>query len=574
MRIGTARPNNGAKPKSGNYTVPPEIRSLKPGDIPCFVKRLHGGYYVYERLRVPDPNHPGKNKNASGKCIGVIADNQFIPNSGSTLDMCDEDPDNLDYGAYAIALACSSDVLSRIKMVFSPKDAAMIYTIAVIYFVNHYIPARDLHEIYIQSVLCRKFTTVTLSEKSAGEFIEALGRHHKKRTTFEQNLLDNGSGSYNIDGHAILCCSNNNELADYGSKYSQLKNRQANYLMVFDSKKKIVVACQAFDGGMPDKTAVSDTLSKHAFKKARLRIDSGFYAEDNLGLYRKNDCVFVIPVPRTTILQKTLLRHILLEGSFVHRRTDSHGKVEYSSVKYKEYTVSEIEETAIQDAKEEAAQKNAKLQANAKKSDKVKKVYPRTITRSSYPSDRIIIYKDQLMHDKLEFDYRCNIGDGRHTEEELAKLEPYFGIISLRTNDPQITAEDLYIEYKDRWTIETYYSYLKNGLEFKGLHEENFYVQEGVGFLMIVESMIYSNVQKLIKESTLPYVRNMSMDECIRIAGRLRIALHKDNKWHPNAIKGKINDMFEYFNVDVADDVKKLNKVSSSKQKKEAAETH
>lgn len=548
----------------GKYAVPAEIRALKPKGISCLVKKIDGHYYVYEHLRVDDPNKPGKKKNATGRYMGTIVDGEYIPYGEESVSITDEDPDNLDYGPYGIALACSSELLPMLKKAFrNTKDATTIYVIAMIYFVNHYVPARDLHEIYTQSILCKKFTTVNLSENAAGEFIKALGNHSKKRLTFEQLLIDDGSGKYNIDGHVILCCSVDNELADYGAKYPQLGNTQSNFMMVYDAEKKRGVACVAFEGGISDKTEVADVLGAHKFHGARFRIDSGFYSEGNMELFRQNECFFTIPVPATTILRKTILRHLEFESSFIHQRKDSQGKDAFSSVQYKEYVVSDLEKMAADDAVADARQKEEDyLKTLAAGQKRTKRFYPRKIERSKYGTDRIIVFKDQLMHDKLAFDYKKSIGDGKHTEEEYEKLEGQFGVIALRTNDPNSTPIEVYVEYKDRWGIETYYNYVRNGLDLNGLHTQDYYVQQGIGFLTLVEGQIYSNVLKKIQDASLPYIKNMSVQECVRVAGRLKLAQHPDNTWHQNSMKGKVNDLFEYFGVNIEQMIADLNKLS------------
>ncbi len=553
----------------GKYAVPPEIRALKPKDISCLVKKIDGHYYVYEHLRVDDPKKPGKKKNATGKYLGTITNGEYIPYGQESESIMDEDPDNLDYGPYGIALACSSELLSMLKKSFNnTKDATTIYVIAIIYFVNHYVPARDLREFYIQSILCKKFTGVNLSENLAGEFIRALGTHSKKRLRFEQQLIEDGSGKYNIDGHVILCCSVDNELADYGAKYQQLGNTQSNFMMVFDAEKKRGVACVAFEGGISDKTEVVDVIEAHKFERARFRVDSGFYSEGNMELFRRNNCIFTIPVPATTILRKTVLRHLIFDSSFVHQRKDSHGKDVYSSVQYKEYTVSELEMIAEEDAICDAKKKEEEYLKNLPEGQKpIKRFYPRKIEKSKYATDRIISFKDQLMHDKLAFDYKKSIGDGKHTEEAYEKLEVQFGVIVLRINDPSSTPAEVYMEYKDRWGIETYYNYVKNGLDLNGLHTQDYYVQQGIGFLTLVEGQIYSEVLKKIQDAKNPYIKNMSVEECIRVSGRLKIVQHPDNTWHKNSMKGKVNDIFDYFGVDVDQMLSDLNTSSTSKNK-------
>ena len=545
--------------KSGNYSVPPEVRALKPKGIRCIVKKLSRGYYVYEYLRVDDPKNPGHKKNATGKYLGVIANGRFCPVDGGIADIMDEDPDNLDYGEYAVAIACSKNLLSLLENVYSYNDSSKIYVIALICFANGFTPARDLCEYYIQSYLCKKYAHVFLSENTVGKFFKLLGNHSRRRKEFEQLLIDDGSGSYNIDGHVILCCSDNNALADYGSKYKELGDTQTNFMVVYDVGKKRPVACEAVEGGLPDSSAVRDTLRSHKFENSRFRVDSGFYSEDNLGLFRANTCKYIIPVPGSTNLKKTAHKHIHFSGSFIHKRINSHGEVEYSLVQYQEYTVEELEKLAEQDAKAEADAFNAEAKKMLQPGEEFKEKAPRKISHSLYPADRVVVYRDQLMHDRCVFEYRCHMGDGKHTEEKLAELEPFFGIILLRTNDLNITAKALYIEYKDRWPPETFFDYVRNGAHFNALHTQNYYVQQAIGFLLVVEGLIYAGVEQMIKDARMPYLHNMSVNELKLTAGRLKICQHADNTWHANTVKGKIKSLFEVCGVNVQDDLKALN---------------
>ena len=553
----------------GKYTVPPEIRALKPKGVPCQVKKINGHYYVYEHLRVDDPNRPGKKKNATGKYLGKIEDGEFVSYVEESTSITDEDPDNLDYGPYGIALACSQEVLATLKKAFeNTKDATTIYVIACICFVNHFVPARDLREVYMQSILCKKYPSVDLSENAVGAFIRALGNHSKKRLKYEQLFINDGSGKYNIDGHVILSCSAENDLADYGAAYQQFGNTQANLIMVFDAGKKRAVACAAFEGEISDKTEATDVIESHLFQKARFNIDSGFYSEVNMELFRQKECIFTIPVPAATDLRKAALRHLAFESSFIHQRKDSRGKDVYASVQYKEYVLHHLEKIAEADAIEDAKIQEEEYLRTLAKGEKPSKTFPpRKIDKSRYGTDRVIVYKDQLMHDKLAFNYRKNIGDGKHTEEEFEKLDAQFGVILLRTNDPKVTPEDVYIEYRGRWSLETYDHYVNHGLNLNGIHTQDDYVQQGIGFLTLVGEQIYSEVLKKIEDAKIPYIRNMSVDECIRVAGRLKLAQHPDQTWHQNSLKGDVKELFTYFGVDVQQMMKELNAKSQWDQK-------
>ena len=82
-----------------------------------------------------------------------------------------------------------------------------------------------------------------------------------------------------------------------------------------------------------------------------------------------------------------------------------------------------------------------------------------------------------------------------------------------------------------------------------------------------MEGQIYSEVLKKIQEATIPYIKNMSVEECMRVAGRLKLAQHADNTWHRNSMKGKINELFAYFDVNIEQLIAELNKKSKHDEK-------
>ena len=556
------RERNGS---DGKYFVPPEIKALRPEpkDMTT-VKKISGQYYVYSLKRVSIPDKPNKTKKTTDKIIGKIENSKYVPNVvpriTSTI------PDILDFGCYFLALSCSNHVLERLKKYFHEKDALLIYLMGIIYFVNKYTPARDIAEIFNQSVLSIKYNNVATSENRISTFLDALGRHRLPGRKFEQSLIDEGSGTYAIDGHVILCCSQYNELADYGHKYFKYGNKQENFMVVFDVEQNHALTCCAFDGSIPDKVEVWEIFEHHHFKKnSWLLIDSGFYSENNFELFRRDECFFVIPVPGMTVISKIVLEKSrnseAYKGTFTFSRKDKQGKEIQTPVLYWETTVSDIEDIAYAMKKASVEEFNEKAAAEAKEGEKPAKRYAGKLKHSQFCSDRIIICKDMQMHDKLAAEYLSNIGsDNKHTLEEYNLLEPLFGVIVLRTNNLTEEAEICYKKYKKRWRIETFYNHVRNGIDFNHFHESNYYVQQGISFLFVIEDCIYSQVLKKIEESKIAFVHDISINECRLKTGRLKLSKGIDNCWHRNSISGKLMDLFKEFNADVDIEVLRLNK--------------
>lgn len=597
---------------NGQYAVPKEIDALKPSDIDCFVKVVYTSsktigskkhFYVYQAAYKPDPKYPGKGKHTSGDTIGKIEGGKFIPNktflalmgkdskpednpseiqdsdlAGATqdeiasvtqaavnmrLNLRDIDLQIKNYGEYAMVLACTQSVLTGLEQVFSDSDARTIYALSVIYFIEQYTPASYLKDIYDQSILSNKWPTLAVSENSINDFLHVLGSHPAVCEEYSQNLISGSSGLTAIDGHVILCCSKQNDLADYGNKYSTIGNKQVNLLQAYDVENACSLVSKAYEGGLPDKSSVQDLLTTYEFPaKTCFLIDMGFYSEDDLGLYRDGGKHFIIPVPGNTGISKAMLADISFTGSFQYEKTDENGVTYQDTILFRKSTVKDLEDLYQQMLDEETKKKNQEEVSRCQGTDeKPVKHYSRKIKRSQYPDDLVIMYRDSDMHDKMVAEFESQIGtDSAHTEEKLAELGPNFGIIILRTNYPQAKGVEskTYCGYKRRWGIETHYNFVENTIHFCGLHESDYTAMQGLAFLTTTFGQVKSAFVKRMRASS-SYVKHMSIRECLAKAGRLKLSQHKDKKWYV-AVTVKSNaEMVREMGVDIAKDVQQLN---------------
>ena len=604
---------------SGKYIVPAEIKMLKPKDIPCTVKAIEAPsktigarthYYVYELLSVPDAKHPGKKKNNSGPCIGKIEGGSFCPNkkgikrlygargddtAGQSGDGAPDGADagqdttkadgaepvpeavanmNLgldeidlqvkDYGEYAVVLASTGRVLQQLNRHFSTDDSRLLYALGVIYFVEEYTPASYVHDVFEQSVLSNKWPSLAISENTVNEFLKLVGRHPVVCEEYSQDLIDSGSGLTAIDGHVILSCSKRNGLADYGNKYRKLGNKQVNILEAYDVVNEVPLTSKAYEGGLPDKSSVQELFVAYTFPpKTVFLVDMGFYSEDNLGLFREGGKHFVIPVPESTSISWAIRPADPYEGSFVYEKFDEDGIARQDRILYRETSVSELEDVYQEMVDSEADWKNVEESLAHRDGEKPKKHYSRKVKRSAYGGDRVIIFRDEDMHEKMVREFLSQIGsDDAHTEEKLAELGPGFGVIVLRTNLAKGKAKspsEIYCKYKKRWKIETHYNYVENIVKFCGLKTEDYYSMQGLSFLIQIVGQIKSEYMKRLRSSASSYVKHLSIKESLVKASHLKLSQHKDRKWHISVTTKKIVELMSHMGVSIEDDIKKLN---------------
>ena len=600
------------KPKGFNCTVKAiSVHSKTKG-----TQNVH--YYVYEIVEYQDPKNPNRKKFKSGNCLGKIEGGTYCPNAagrskhgqsasshseeatpseaetGDGPDVCHKDEHmssgsvkagdsglpiiatnmNLDlkdidlqvknYGEYAIVLSSTGDVFERLNKFFSTEDSKLIYVLGIIYFIQEYTPASYIKDIFDQSVLSSKWPFLGISENKVGKFLKLIGQHPVVCEKYAQSLIDDSSGLTAIDGHVILSCSKRNDLADYGNKYSKIGNKQINILEAYDVKKETPLTSKTYEGGLLDKTSVKDLLNSFNFpERTVFLIDAGFYSEDDMTLYRDGGKHFVIPIPDSCVISKSMQKNLAFSESFNYTKEDENGISKNDRILFTESTVDKLEDAYQRFLEKETERKNEKARENSNSSDtKPKKHYTRKITRSEFGSDRVIMFRDEEMHDKMAAEFLEQIGiDDFHSEENFNKLSPYFGIIVLRTNlsKKEVPAQTVYENYKQRWKLETHYNFVENIIRFYGLKTDDYYVMQGLSFIILVVGQIKAGFKNKQKASTSKYVNHLSTKECLVKAARLKLSQHQDKKWYLPVTTQKTVELITEMGVDMASDLKRLN---------------
>ena len=100
--------------------------------------------------------------------------------------------------------------------------------------------------------------------------------------------------------------SQQNELAEFGYKYRELKDKQINVMGAYDAENNRQLISKAMRGSLPDKLYVHELFAAFKFHKKVFLADSGFYSEENLGYFRADGNHFIIPVPDSCVIVKMI----------------------------------------------------------------------------------------------------------------------------------------------------------------------------------------------------------------------------------------------------------------------------
>lgn len=473
-----------------NKSIPEKIRAMKP--CKCSKIRNDNGIfrvYKYKAVKLPS----GKWGTNQGYLIGkIIPSEGFVPNKRYLAELKAEHKEtvvfpegitDVAYGQYALASFLSEDIKDKLKMFFPLEKAMQIYCYCLILSVNGFLHMDQIDEFYLESFLSvlYKDYSFKLGYTAITNLLHDLGAKGEAVARFEQSLINSCSGSIAIDGHVIRSCSENNDLSEPGYKANSLKSTQVNVLIAYDVKNNVPIMYRTYRGSSIDKQSAKDFLISRSFKGIKFIVDRGFYSEPVIELMSKDDNCYIIPVPLNNKHFKRIKSNLeYSSGEFVYKA----GKKNTARIVYYE---EKIDDTT-----------------------------------------RIIVYKDIDENNSKRKSYKqlMDEGEADYTQDKYDKYCDWWGVYFLQTNTME-NASEVYCDYKERWSIETYNNYIKNDADFNSLKIQDYYVQHGFDFIMLVTGLIHSRINEAVKSLKLS---NISTFDILLKAGHMRM-VKQDEKW-------------------------------------------
>ena len=466
----------------GNYSVPESIRKLKPKGT--MVKRIKDGFYVYnyssKQILVEDENgnKRWKTKTSMGDCIGSITeDDGFIPNEGhisKDIITC------RNYGNYAVATEFSSATYDKLCSVFHPDDAKQLYCAALIFFVEGFTYMTSMKGDFDLSYLSLIYKNVHLGYDALHTLYKNLGTRSSKVHKFESMMVESSSKRVAVDGHVIACTSECNDLSEFGYKASKLGTEQINWLTAYDVVESLPLLSHVYSGSDPDKVSVKSLFERYQFTNTEFLVDRGFNTEPDKMLMSSNGNTYIVPM----ISNRDDYASVIDILKFDKRKYFVFNKGSYASmIYYAEYQATD-------------------------------------------DSCRYIAFQDTTRAGAERQDYikAMSIGKSGYSEEDLLENEKYFGLFLLETNNFELDAETVFSHYKSRWSIETYYNYVRNEVDFNALYQQDYFCMQGISFIVTITGMIYHDIKKVADET------KVSVKEIMREMKKLKISLEGD-KW-------------------------------------------
>lgn len=460
--------------------------------VPCKCCRIRNDgdvYRVYKYSAIKLPS--GKWSSNYGYLIGkILPEKGFFPNKRYLKELAAQGnvsfPDGITdvaYGQYALLMFLSQDILKKLEDCFPRERATQIYSYGIILCANGFLHMDQVDEFYQESFLSVLYKNYSfkMGYVALSNLLHDLGMKGGPVRAFEQSLIDGSSRNIAIDGHVIRSCSSENNLAEPGYKMSLLKASQVNLLIAYDTKNHVPLMYRTYRGSSVDKRSALEFLRSRSFTDTKFIVDRGFFSAEVLELMSQNGNSYIIPMPSTNSNFKRIKKTLAYtSGEFIYKS----GKKNSARIVYYEEKLDE--------------------------------------------KTRIIVYKDEDENNSKRKSYKqmIDLGESGYTQEKYARFRDWWGVYFLQTTTTG-SASEVYSDYKNRWSIETFNNYIKNDADFNNLKIQDYYVEHGFDFIMLVTGLIHSRLDEAVKSIG---KSSISTFDLLVKAGHMRMVL-EGNEW-------------------------------------------
>lgn len=442
-------------------SVPESIKSKRPTQFGAVEIRAIGGYYYVYLVSSKWDADKGRPQKVTGKSIGKITEaDGFIPNRNgiglmrSLRPTPDIAPEVKNYGAYELLQQLMPELSDKLRKYF-PEHFREIRTIALLRLVDGVSSAKMIQPAFLSSYMSELCSDLPVSEGSVRRFVAKLGTMEAPITAFMREQVMPGT-TLLFDGTSIFLKSQDSLSAKgYNPEHSLYP--QARILYIFEKDSHKPVFYRVLQGSIVDKTAFMDTVRVSGCKNCVIIADKGFYSKCNISALLRAGMKYILPLRSDTV---------------------------------------NVEEAFYQDP-------------NDSKWDGVFTYNKRAIWfRKRASGDRgnyIYTFRDDSRKAELEGHYVESIekdyGEQERKPTDVLK-EIRMGYFSFCSN-LDLSAKEIYLDYKERWDVEECFDYLKNSVSTSASHAHTDEYFRGWAFLNHISLLYYYGLLNALRNTKL-----------------------------------------------------------------------
>jgi hypothetical protein len=125
-------------------------------------------------------------------------------------------------------------------------------------------------------------------------------------------------------------------------------------------------------------------------------------------------------------------------------------------------------------------------------------------------------------------------------ENTLKEVELTSGVIILQSNTDK-DPKEIFELYKKRWTIETYYDFMKNDIDFEALGIQDYQKIIGMNFIVMISNYLWRLLMDRIKNYNDTEKKEISFADVILESSFLIMTKNLNENWNiTNATNGSV----------------------------------
>ena len=420
--------------------VPESIRQVpRPSNTVVIDSGSNGlkRYAVHSRAKVVYT--PGRNpRPVNGPVIGHIIGGKFVPVvSGAKL--APNGPEYVSYGVISLVhdeLRGLDDELFRI---FDATDSCMILVLAMLRIERKGIKLSRIRSAYNKSLVSVLYPGLPLSANKISAFLERLGQDITKQQAFFHARLESVCENDHIiiDGTLKQNTSKVNDLSEFSRKARVKGCQDISVLYAYNLEKREPLCAQVFPGNMIDARAYRAFVQDNKIERGLLITDKGFPPKEIQDMLEKHaELHFLTPLKRSDV---RIAKNKMLDFNDFLRNIDKRIRCKKQQLATGRFLY------AFKDSVRAAMEDNSFMDLQRK--------------------------------------------SGSYDKDLYDKKGASFGTIVFES-DIDLSCEEIYQIYDERWQLEMLFDCYKNSLDFGITRVQSDYAVRGSEFIDFIATVL------------------------------------------------------------------------------------
>jgi len=420
------------------------------------LRLINGHYYLYEITSKWDPEKKRSKKITLG-LLGKITEKEgFVESEKRKLKKQTFIPENIhlkEFGLSALITEDFADYIELLKKHF-PKHWKFIIALAYSRFAFQ-SPLKNAQYHFAKSFLSELYKNVGLSSSSISKKLKEVGINRKSILNFF-NEFKTENDKILFDGTDMLSNSKNMSYPQKSKTKKGTFDNIINLMFIFSTKTQRPLYYRIMSGKTKDISSFKLCLDEAEIDDAIVIADKGFYSESNIKKLDKEELKYIVPLRRNS----SLINYNQQKTSDL-KDFDGHFMYEKNIIWYQQNIIA---------------------------------------------GKRIITFRNDSLRAEEINDYlrRCETLPEKYNEETFYEKQYGFGTISFVTNlEENISAEEVYLNYKSRNQIESMIDVFKNILGADKSYMQDEDALEGWMFVNYIAMHWYYKLILKLKENKL-----------------------------------------------------------------------